>query len=163
METGTLIFTDTFNFFKSMLFICDWMLGAIMRGVLAQRWRVRTHSHTISPLTYRLRSYISCWIFGNSIFLFWKSRIWFKTCHGFIFISLNNQFGGELVADSDWGQFCKGGSKPRLFFSSMTNGRMPSEDAKDETLSACKSSIFHLRQGARSMIFRVPAKFLVGR
>ena len=31
----------------------------------------------------------------------------FKICHGINFISLNNQFGGKLVADSDSGHFFK--------------------------------------------------------
>ena len=36
----------------------------------------------------------------------------FKICHGINFISLNNQFGGKLVADSDSGHFLKYNSIP---------------------------------------------------
>ena len=69
-----------------------------------------------------------------------------RNCLGLIFISLNNEFEDELVTDSDSAQFFKEGSIPQLFFSSMKNERMPSEEAKIETLSTCNSSIFHPKQ-----------------
>ena len=53
------------------------------------------------------------WIFGKPNFFALKiTDIVFKICHGFIFISLNNQFGEKLVADSDSGHFFKCNSIP---------------------------------------------------
>ena len=66
----------------------------------------------------------------------------FKICHGFVFISHDNQFEGKLVADSDSGHFFKWSGIP----STTMNERMPSEEAKDITLSTCNSPICHPSQ-----------------
>ena len=61
-------------------------------------------------------------IFGKPFFFAVRiTDMVYKICDGFIFISLNNEFGGKLVADSVLGQFLKGGSMSQLFFSSTTN------------------------------------------
>ena len=65
-----------------------------------------------------------------------------KICDGFIFISLDYYFQGNIVTDSDSAQLFKEGSIPQLFFSWMKNGMMSSKAAKIEISGTCYSSNF---------------------